>query len=517
MSRIKGPLFLFVFIVILIALGYWGRQFFLESRESSTSDTEGIKKSFEWAGDGYLGYAFLQTREIKKQLARSGISLRFNNDNGDYKERLRKFAEREYDFIVLPVNSYLEHGINHDFPGVIVAAIAESRGADAILGFEDVLPTGKINDLNDPSLNIYYTPTSPSSFLLNLTIADFDLDELENNSSWRKEANGSEEVYEMARKSARDQSLGDVFVMWEPEVSKAVNELGMKKLWGSDKFSGYIIDVFVFHRDVIARDEKYVLEFLKTYFRTLNYYNSRQDEMKKEFGRITNLRSKYIDNMITNIDWFSMEENCLKMFDLPLEIGLPSSEGVINSIYACSDVLLQNQIIDEDIDDPYKIVNSGFLETIKESRVKRVGSTRGSSNIEFTALNTDQWNKLSDVGTLRIEPITFQSGTSSLDYQGEEIVDKVANMLVNNYPDYRIKIKGHTGSGDQTANQILSQERADIVKQRLIGVHGIDSNRLFAEGIGSSQPPRKKAGENPRAYLLKWARVEFVLVQDNAI
>ncbi|MEM6643109.1 MAG: phosphate ABC transporter substrate-binding/OmpA family protein [Bacteroidota bacterium] len=517
MNRIKGPILLFVFIVLLIATGYWGRQFFLESRESNTSDTKGIKRSFEWAGDGYLGYAFLQTREIKKQLARSGLSLRFNNDNGDYQDRLKRFAKKEYDFIVLPINSYLEHGINHDFPGVIVSAIAESKGADAILGFDDVLPTGKVNDLNDPSLNIYYTPASPSSFLLDLTITDFDLDELENNSSWRKEANGSEEVYEMARKSARDRALGDVFVMWEPEVSKAVNELGMQKLWGSDKFSGYIIDVFVFHRDVIARDEKYVLEFLKTYFRTLDYYNSRQDEMKKEFSRITDLRSKYIDNMIDNIDWFSLEENCAKMFDLPLEIGLPSNEGVINSIYACSDVLLQNRIINEDIDDPYKIVNSGFLETIKEDRVKRVGSTNEAGTIEFTALSLEQWNNLSDVGTLRIEPITFQSVTRSLDYKGEEIVDEVAGMLVNNYPSYRIKIKGHTGSGDQSANQILSQERADIVKQRLIGVHGIDPNRLFAEGTGSLEPPRKKAGENPRAYILRWARVEFILVQDNSI
>lgn len=443
--------------------------------------------------------------------------MRYTNDNGNYEERLEKFAKKEYDFIVLPINSYLEHGINHDFPGVIVAAIAESKGADAILGFDEILPSGKVNDLNDPSLNIYYTPASPSSFLLDLTITDFDLDQLENNSSWRKEVDGSEEVYEMARKSSRNRSLGDVFVMWEPEVSKAVNELGMKKLWGSDKFSGYIIDVFVFHRDVIARDEKYVLEFLKTYFRTLDYYGNRHDEMKKEFSRITDLRPKYIDNMIDNIDWFTLEENCVKMFDLPLEIGLPSNEGVINSIYACTDVLIQNQTIDEDIDDPYKIVNSSFLESIKNSRVKRVGSSNSSTSTVFSAFSSEQWDRLPEVGTLRIEPITFQSGTSTLDYQGEEIVDKVAKMLVNNYPNYRIKIKGHTGSGNEDANLILSQERAEIVMQRLIGVHGIDPNRLYANGVGSAQPPSKKAGENPRAYRLRWARVEFVLVQDNAI
>jgi outer membrane protein OmpA-like peptidoglycan-associated protein len=89
-------------------------------------------------------------------------------------------------------------------------------------------------------------------------------------------------------------------------------------------------------------------------------------------------------------------------------------------------------------------------------------------------------------------------------------------MLINNYPNYRIAIKGHTGQGDEKANKILSQERADIVKQRLIAVHNIDPNRVIALGMGASQPPVKKTGENPRAYSLRWARVEFVLLENNS-
>ena len=124
--------------------------------------------------------------------------------------------------------------------------------------------------------------------------------------------------------------------------------------------------------------------------------------------------------------------------------------------------------------------------------------------------------RLPEIGTMRVNPITFQSGTSQLDFNGEEIVDKVAQLLLTNYPNHRVMIKGHTGQGDKDANKILSQERAEVVKQRLIGVHGIQANRLFAFGEGADKPPLKKAGENIRSYNLRWARVEFVLIENTA-
>jgi len=179
--KAKGPIILFSFILIIIAVAYFGKDYLFERKTQSTSDTKGVKETIKWAGDSYLGYAYLHSTEMKKQLTRKGIALSFVNDNGDYSTRLENFAKNEYDFIVLPINSYIEHGLKHKFPGVIVAAICESKGADAIVGFSDVMPTGKVNDLNNPDLKIYYTPASPSSFLLDLTISDFALEELKTN------------------------------------------------------------------------------------------------------------------------------------------------------------------------------------------------------------------------------------------------------------------------------------------------------------------------------------------------
>lgn len=509
----KGPIILFILILTIILIAYFGKDILFEKKQKSTSDAKGVNETITWAGDGYLGYSFLRSTEMKKQLARQGIGLKFENDNGDYAARLEKFNNHDYEFIVLPVNSYIEHGTKYKFPGVIVAAICESKGADAIVGFEDVMPSGKINELNNPDLKIYYTPASPSSFLLDLTISDFALEELESSKTWRNEAAGSEEVYEIAKKAVKNRTLGDAFVMWEPEVTKSIQKLGLKKLWGSDQFGGYIIDVIVFHRDYVAKKPDVIKEFLKTYFRVLNYYSSRNEEMVKELSKISSMNEDVIETMVENIDWYSLSENCTRLFDIPMTIGMQSSDGLINSIYACSNVMVRTGSLSGELDDPYVLLNSSFLEELKGMEVRSV-SNEATTAVVFKTLSDNEWSKLNEIGLMRVKPITFQSGSNYLDFQGEETVDKVAQMLITNYPDYRVLIKGHTGQGDEKANLELSQKRAETIKQRLIAVHNIQPERLHAAGMGALQPPSKKPGENPRAYSLRWARVEFILLED---
>ena len=66
-----------------------------------------------------------------------------------------------------------------------MAAISESKGADGIAGLKENSLSGKVTDLNNPGLKVVYTSESPSSFLLDLTIVDFDLFNLANSDTWR--------------------------------------------------------------------------------------------------------------------------------------------------------------------------------------------------------------------------------------------------------------------------------------------------------------------------------------------
>jgi len=137
--------------------------------------------------------------------------------------------------------------------------------------------------------------------------------------------------------------------------------------------------------------------------------------------------------------------------------------------------------------------------------------------VDFTPLSDAAWTGLREIGTLRVEPITFQTGGEHLDDTGKEQVDKIAALLINNYPGYRVTVRGHTGAGDAEENTKLSHSRAQVVVQYLIAVHAIDPDRFHAEGKGALQPPPRKPGESERAYRYRLPRVEFVLLEENAL
>ena len=510
-----GAILLLVLGAVAIVGWYFLRDQVFEWGQRRTSDATGADVTIRVGGDNYLGYWFITSPEMRKASAQRGIGVQFTDDGGAYSERLAKFAAGEYDAIVLPVNSYLQHGAAVQFPGVIVASIAESKGADGMVGFADSLPSGELEDLNDGELKIVYTGASPSEFLLDLTIADFDLDELASASRWRVEADGSADVYKRARNNQ-----GDVFVLWEPDLSRALTLPGMKYIWGSDRFSGYIVDVFVFRREFLQEEGEQVVEFLRTYFRVLASYANNRDKLVKEIRQSTDLKEDAIREMLKKIEWFDLEENRRLQFGISRQPGEQVTDGLINTIISCTDVMLRTQRLTSDPleGNPYLITNSSILEELVRTAGPEAVAADTQTEVEFDQLTDADWQRLREVGTFRVEPITFQSWNNRLTDDGKESVDKISQLLTHHYRGYRIIIRGHTGpGGDESANEQLSLERAQAVLQYLKAVHGIDSSRLRAEGAGSQKPPRRKPGESPRAYQYRLSRVEFTAVEANPL
>jgi len=88
---------------------------------------------------------------------------------------------------------------------------------------------------------------------------------------------------------------------------------------------------------------------------------------------------------------------------------------------------------------------------------------------------------------LKVENITFKTGSAKLTKKGKDVVKKIAKIL-NDYPGVYIEIAGHTDDiGDDKANLNLSKRRVESVKEELISL-GINGERLSAVGYGESQP-----------------------------
>ncbi len=507
----------FILIIIIGILAIFGWKYLsgylFDKEQSDTSDASGNLSTIRICGDNYLGYWFLTSPEMRKLSAKKGIQIKYTDDGGVYKERLKKFDNGEYDCIVLPVNSYIDHGEKYKYPGVIVSVISESKGADGIVGFADKFPQGKINGLNDPSLKIVYTADSPSSFLLDLTIADFDLDLLRKEPGWGVEVDGSGKVLEYAKKGK-----GDVFVLWEPDLSEALKIPGVKYIWGSDKFSGYILDVIVFRRDYLRKNSDVVKNFLNTYFRSLKLYSNNREKMITDMKKSEGLKKDVIEEILKKIEWFSLWENCQLEFDIQINKGSKTKEGLINTIIACTDVLIRSGKFKSDPleGNPYKITNKSILKELSKGRIRSFGQKKGKE-IEFSVLNNDDWTSLEEVGTFRVEPITFQSWNNKITDDGKEKLEKIAILLKSNYPEYRIIIRGHTApGGDEKENRKLSLQRSNAVLNYFIDM-GINVNRIKAEGMGSDRPAKRKPNENTRAYNYRLSRVEFIAVSDNLL
>ena len=83
--------------------------------------------------------------------------------------------------------------------------------------------------------------------------------------------------------------------------------------------------------------------------------------------------------------------------------------------------------------------------------------------------------------------ILFEVGSSTLSPHGSAKLQEMAAIL-REYPDSDVYIRGYTSSeGTDQGNFDLSQRRAQIVKNEIIA-SGVSSTRLFAQGMGSSNP-----------------------------
>ncbi len=517
-------------LIIVGVLVILGMKFVLpmiqDKTQKATSDARSTKGTVTLALDNWVGYFPLGSQEMKKRMRRSGYILECINDGADYAERMRKIKKGEYQFAVATVDSYVLNGAVENFPATIIGVLDESSGGDAVLAWKD-----RVKDVDslkrEQGAKVAYTPGSPSEHLLKSMAVHFDIPSLRDRSgNWKTHTEGSEQA--LKKLLAKDV---DVAVLWEPDVSRAL-EKGqgeIVKLLGTEDTEKLIVDVLLVNRE-FARDQPEVVKvLLSNYFRTLKYFRDNPDDLMESIVDDTDLDKKKVATMLKGVKWVNLADNNQSWFGNS-SFGAIPEEGLIDTIEAVVQILrdagdfAENPLPDKD---PYRITNSQFVaelhqEGLSAGQFKKAGELKvpdgpeGSGSLErpFAQLADPQWERLREIGTLKVRPIVFQSGTSELTYNGKQELDKAVEYL-RHYPNFRVVIKGHTGlSGDAKANRQLSQARADAVKRYLQVTYSINENRLRSVGYGSEQPLPRQQGEAKRAYSYRLPRVELFLASE---
>ena len=123
-------------------------------------------------------------------------------------------------------------------------------------------------------------------------------------------------------------------------------------------------------------------------------------------------------------------------------------------------------------------------------RLQSMHATRGAEGMQMT-----------------LDDIAFAPGQATLRTAAKAGLEKLVKF-VQSHPHKPIRIEGHTdSSGRAKANQVLSQRRADAVRDALVRA-GVAAHRITAVGLGESHPVASNRTAQGRA---KNRRVDVIL------
>ncbi len=515
MNELKRFLGLLI-IVGVVATGVY--LFFVKKEEVknitySTSDVRDLKGECSLALDSWIGYFPFRSPVFGNLMRDEGYRIKVVDDRADYAERMKMLKDGEINFAVCTVDSYLLNGEGVHFPGAIIAVIDQSKGGDAVVAWRDRIPN--IEGLKGRNkLSIAFTPASPSEHLLKSIATHFDIPLFSGgDKKWRVEVNGAEEAYAKFMKKEVDCA-----VLWEPHVTDALGNPGVVKLIGSEDVENLIVDILLVNRAFAKEKPEVVNLVLKKYFEALNYYRASPARLKQDITMKLSMPEKSVDAMLKGVKWLYYPENTA-WFGISNKNQLREPE-IVASINSSLKILIANGDFSKSPlieGDPYTIINSSFIGGLYgagEQNKKVDVKSDDSLSRRFSKLPDSEWDKLNVVGSLKIRPVTFSSGTSLIDESGLAQIREITESI-SHYPNFRIMVKGHTGmKGDPEENRKLSMIRAQVVKRELEMNYGVDPNRVKAIGIGSGEPLSRLNDESDRAYDNRLKRVELFLLME---
>ena len=459
--------------------------------------------------DGYLGYAILESKRFARTLENAELSATLIDDNANYPERFAKLIEGELDMAVMPIHDYLEqlHLTQPDdlHTPLIVAAVSESKGSDAVVANPKVFPN--IDALKGlKKVKAAYT----SHFMLGSMAVDASIPVLIDGRG--VDANPDiEQTY-----NGLLTGTYDIVGLWEPYITKA-KEKGFIVLMGSDELQlGKIIDVVVVNRAFLAKHGDALQEFLKSYYETVAHFRGHMPDLigEIEIRQGGELDKSDISSSLEGIRFFGLDDNAYTLF----RVHSTSLNRILDYIDAVAVKLQKMHVIPGN---PLK--NEDARNAVFPDLLRRTFAFYPAGTISPPPKEEKLYAPVADATWLKLikDPkftrndlkITFLRD-GRLDMEAKGVLDDFAQNSLNNF-DYYVAIVGRSGKARGLSEEQLvkrTAEKAQRVYEYLSKYWSVDKNRIHPIGLGSKgiNPPKQQ--ENYYRYLSEHNRVELLFI-----
>ncbi|MEK7406015.1 MAG: phosphate ABC transporter substrate-binding/OmpA family protein [Acidobacteriota bacterium] len=340
-----------------------------------------------------------------------------------------------------------------------------SRGADGVIGRQGI---NSIEDLAGKT--IAFAPYTPSHFLLWNGLKSSGLATEQRNEIFTKAVHTKDGI-EPATLFA--QQKVDAAVAWDPDMSDAVAKRpGAKKIYDTRVANRLIADVLVVSDRFSARNPQTVAKFAEGWLEGVEFIRKQPSRAHTLIGTI-------------------------KDFNIPADLAKTMLEGVRLTDYADS-VGFFGAGADSDYANIFKMAQEMYREArmIKRSSEAEASVDRrylGAMKGKFSTASTEPpiEYKAPAKGATPIatqhRSIYFDPNSARMSLDSRAIVDEIGGFM-RAYENTIVDIEGNTDStGTRELNMRLSLERADAVKQYLVG-KGFPAVRMRTAGHGPDKP-----------------------------
>jgi len=268
--------------------------------------------------------------------------------------------------------------------------------------------------------------------------------------------------------------------LWEPWVSKALENPNVHVVVDSSRFRGYIVDVIVVNREYLVNNSDAVKFFVQAYFRTVYMHKGQMlilviDDAKSSG---TPLSTKQAQRLVDGVWWKNTSENYEHM-----GLGADKLQHIEDIIGNITNVLVSTGSISGDPTNgkPNLLYYDKILADMQVHKFHpgMKAETVRDDSIVLPALTDKQWDTLIPVGKLEVPQLVFARGTARLSSRSATVLDGLIEKL-KTWPQFYVLVRGNASKrGDLEANKALALARATAAKTYLVN-KGVSPNRVRA-------------------------------------